>query len=254
MFAVTFDDGLFQVNPETAECTLKSSGKAYPRVLGFMPGKVFGIPSLPEEVLVGYTSSFPDKTITSKYIRIDMQSWVPLLQSPTDKPGKGYTVAGDIVVVEDKDVVKSYLVVGKPDDIAHTLLLAEINPATGEFLEGFVTLPEGDYFKAQAFWGGFSYAFGTEGNFISIDMASKKVSPFTALPSKPSFLGAASRSDAPAPTPERLRQGNPMRLDSSHCDATGTDTGTDDAARSSVPFLVRSPHALHPVETLTTTA
>lgn len=175
----TTSSGLYEIDAETAACTLISSG-SYPNSLSFVP---LGVLDENREVLVAYTGS--------QYQRIDVETGAITLLGTI---AGGYQSSGDVVSVEGGG---TYLTASGPS--CNDCLL-EIDPANGSLIKNWGELGFSAVF-GLAYWGGTAYGFDDSGAAFTIEFGSATVStnsiPIADAPAGLSFWGAGSTTQAP---------------------------------------------------------
>jgi hypothetical protein len=182
----TSDEGLFEIDKVSGDCTLVAPGE-YPNSLSFVPA---GTLDPDEEALVGF--------LDDQYVRIDIDTGNILeIGSPWNND---LVSSGDIVSVKDGP---TYLTV---KDAPNTPMscrdcLVEINPNSGVIIEEFGPLGFDRVF-GTAFWAGSVYGFTNDGELfeIVIENGSLVTTPID-LPDGLSFWGAGSTTSAP-PVPQ----------------------------------------------------
>lgn len=188
--------GLFEINKETAACTLIKAG-SYPNSLSFVPA---GTVDPNEEALVGYIyvkdGGNKDR---NQYVRIDtVTGAISNIGSPwTDD----YLSSGDIVSVKDGP---TYLTL-KAGDCDQNDCLVEINPQTGRRVSGAPGQPKDlgyDRVFGTAFWEGKVYGFTSDGELFEVTIQGNAAIT-TIIPTTPGlqFWGAGSTTSAP-PVPQ----------------------------------------------------
>ena len=175
MFGTT-TGGLWNINKDTAVCTLIADGN-YPNSLSLVPK---GTVDPNEEALVGYNGS--------TYIRIDKVTGnvtdIGTLQG-------GYISSGDIVSVIGGG---TYLTVNG-NDCSDCII--QVDPKTGDMMQMIGHLDHQSVF-GLAFWAGAAYGFDDGGKLFEIDLTNGTTTPiqsggFTV----PQFWGAGSTTSAP---------------------------------------------------------
>jgi hypothetical protein len=184
----TSDEGLFEIDKVTGDCTMVAAGE-YPNSLSFVPA---GTLDPDEEALVGY--------LDDQYVRIDIDSGnILTIGAPWNND---LVSSGDIVSVKDGP---TYLTVkdapNAPPACQDEDCLVEINPASGVIIEEFGPLGFDRVF-GTAFWAGSVYGFTNDGELfeIVIENGSLTTTPIQ-LPDGLSFWGAGSTTSAP-PVPQ----------------------------------------------------
>jgi hypothetical protein len=184
----TSDEGLFEIDKVTGDCTMVAAGQ-YPNSLSFVPA---GTLDPDEEALVGY--------LDDQYVRIDIDSGnILTIGSPWNND---LVSSGDIVSVKDGP---TYLTVkdapNVPPVCQESDCLVEINPASGVIIEEFGPLGFDRVF-GTAFWAGSVYGFTNDGALfeIVIENGSLTTTPIS-LREGLSFWGAGSTTSAP-PVPQ----------------------------------------------------
>jgi hypothetical protein len=188
--------GLFEIDKETAACTLIKEG-SYPNSLSFVPA---GTVDPNEEALVGYIYVKDGNDINrNQYIRINTTSGaISNIGTPwTDD----YISSGDIVSVKDGP---TYLTI-KAGDCDVNDCLVEINPQTGRRVSGPPGTPKDlgyDRVFGTAFWEGKLYAFTSDGELFEVTIQGNSAIT-NLIPTMPGlqFWGAGSTTSAP-PVPK----------------------------------------------------
>jgi hypothetical protein len=185
LYGTTFG-GFYQINKDTAVCTLISSG-GYPNSLSFVPK---GSVDPNEEALVGYNGG--------SYIRIDTKSGA--VTSLGGALPNGFSSSGDIVSVINGP---SYLTVFGP---GCSDCIVEIDPAKGTMLKNWGPLPYSSVY-GLAFWAGNAYGFANSGDLFEIkfanDVATTTPIAIPGAPGNLQFWGAGSTTSAPpVPIPQ----------------------------------------------------
>ncbi len=181
LYATSFS-GLWRVDKATAKLTLVKPGN-YPNSLSFVPA---GTVDANAEALVGYDGS--------TYERIDPASGAI---STIGTLGGGFTSSGDIVSVIGGP---TYLTAHGPGCDTGDCLL-EVNPATGDLVKNWGSLPYASVF-GLAFWAGSVYGFDDGGDIFEIQFLPGNPKPTTTpIPFAGalglSYWGAGSTTSAP---------------------------------------------------------
>jgi hypothetical protein len=183
----TSDEGLFEIDKVTGDCTMVAPGD-YPNSLSFVPA---GTLDPDEEALVGY--------LDDQFVRIDVDTGNILeIGSPWNND---LVSSGDIVSVKNGP---TYLTVKDAPNTSVEVCrdcLVEINPASGVIIEEFGPLGFDRVF-GTAFWAGSVYGFTNDGELfeIVVENGSLTTTPVE-LPDGLSFWGAGSTTSAP-PVPQ----------------------------------------------------
>lgn len=178
LYGTTFA-GLYQIDRDTAACTLIAAGN-YPNSLSFVP---VGVLDTSAEALVAFRGS--------EYLRIDVTTGA---MTTIGSIADGLTSSGDIVSVEGGG---TYLTVNGDgcDDC-----LVELNPVDGSLQRNWGELGFPNVF-GLAYWGGTAYGFDDNGTAFTIEFgASGVTSTAIDIPGSPanlSFWGAGSTTIAP---------------------------------------------------------
>jgi hypothetical protein len=185
LYGTTFG-GFYQINKDTAVCTLIASG-GYPNSLSFVPK---GTVDPNVEALVGYNGG--------SYIRIDTKSGA--VTSLGGALPNGYSSSGDIVSVINGPTYLTVVGNGCSDCIV------EIDPAKGTLIKNWGNLSYGAVY-GLAFWAGNAYGFSNGGELFEVKFANNAVTttliPIPGAPGSLQFWGAGSTTSAPpVPVPE----------------------------------------------------
>jgi hypothetical protein len=181
MYGTAFGS-LWSIDRKTGACTHIADGD-YPTSLSFVPA---GTVDPDREALVGF--------VDAQYIRIDTSSGVvtPLGMLPGTLAS-----SGDLVSVDGGG---TYLTVTDDDACSAVDCVVEVDPATGNVVHDFGTVPYPQVF-GLAFWAGRAYGFAREGTLFEIRFVDDQVTTmpiqFPQAPANLEFFGAGSTTSAP---------------------------------------------------------